>query len=80
VPAMDSSFLITEARLGRGGGAGRSHENVAPPPPWKSFWASCAALGMELLHLHPFGMAPGGAVVGAGAGALPKRPYLHPHV
>jgi hypothetical protein len=28
---------------------------------------------MELLHLHLFGRAPGGAVVGAGVGALPSR-------
>jgi hypothetical protein len=47
---------------------------VAPPPLWKPFWASCAALGVELLQNHLFGRAPGGAV--AGAGALPKRAYI----
>jgi hypothetical protein len=49
---------------------------VAPPPLWKPFWASCAASGVELLQNHPFGRAPGGAVAGAGAGALPKRASL----
>jgi hypothetical protein len=40
---------------------------------WKPERASGAAPRMEPLHLHLFGRAPGGAVVGAGAGALPNR-------
>ena len=51
---------------------------MALPPLWKPKRASGAAPGMELLHLHPFGRAPGGAGSGAAAEALPNRATLSP--
>ncbi|KAG2636918.1 hypothetical protein PVAP13_2NG494103 [Panicum virgatum] len=54
-------------------GVAWSHIFVDPPPLWKLTRASCVAPRMELLHLHPFGGAPGGAGFGAAPGALPNR-------
>jgi hypothetical protein len=58
------------------GGAGWSHEIVAPPPLRKPRGAPGVAPHLEPLQNQPFGRAPPGAARGAGAEALPNRPQV----
>ena len=58
------------------GGAGWSHENVAPPLLWKPLGAPAPAPAPaphpELVQISPFGRAPSGAA----RGALPNGTYI----
>jgi hypothetical protein len=61
------------AKVGKGGGAGWSHENVALPPLQKPLGAPAPAPHLEPVPFAPFGRAPPGAARGAEAEALPNR-------
>jgi hypothetical protein len=79
-PAVAAAMGTTRGqRWEKGGGAGWSHEIVAPPPLRKSRGAPGAAPPLESLQNQPFGRAPPGAARGAGAeaGALPNGAYIY---
>jgi hypothetical protein len=76
LPTATAAGATRGHALEKGGGAGWSHENVAPPPLWKPRGAPLPAPHPEPVRFPPFGRAPGGAARGAAHGALSNRALI----